>query len=100
MDFRYSNSGYIILGKIIEQVTGKSYAEVLKEKILDPLKIVNSGYDNTNHQLESLARGGNRTLTELVPAIYQNMSNLFSAAGMYSTVNVFFCWTRRSIQIN
>ncbi len=40
--FSYSNSGYFLLGVIIEKVTGKPYAEVLKENILMPA--ANEGY--------------------------------------------------------
>jgi CubicO group peptidase (beta-lactamase class C family) len=35
--FEYSNSGYEVLGQIIERVSGKRYAEFLKEKVFDPL---------------------------------------------------------------
>ena len=35
--FKYSNTGYILLGLIIEEVTGKSYAENLQERIIAPL---------------------------------------------------------------
>ena len=41
---RYSNSGYVILGGIIEKVTGKSYSENMNERILDPLGMNSSGY--------------------------------------------------------
>ena len=44
--YSYSNSGYFLLGAIIEKVTGKSYEQVLKENILDPLGMKNSGYDH------------------------------------------------------
>jgi len=37
-DNRYSNSGYAILGGIIENVTGKSYTDNLSERILNPLR--------------------------------------------------------------
>lgn len=43
---RYSNSGYVILGGIIEKVTGKSYSENMKERILEPLEMKSSGYIN------------------------------------------------------
>ena len=42
--FAYSNSGYILLGAIIEEVTGKSYEEVLHERILDPINMNDTGY--------------------------------------------------------
>src|SRR5690606_17204118 len=44
--FAYSNSGYLLLGHIIEKVTGKSYEQVLQEHILTPLGMTNTGYDH------------------------------------------------------
>src|SRR5688500_1775462 len=41
----YSNSGYFLLGLVIEKVTGRKYEEVLKERILAPLGMSDSGYD-------------------------------------------------------
>jgi|SRR5215216_7551077 len=41
--FSYNNSGYSLLGAIIEKVTGKSYETVLTERILKPLGMTNSG---------------------------------------------------------
>ncbi len=39
--FSYNNSGYFLLGAIIEKVTGQTYEQVLKEKILNPLGMKN-----------------------------------------------------------
>jgi CubicO group peptidase (beta-lactamase class C family) len=71
--FRYDNSGYFLLGAIIEQLTGKTYAEVLKERILDPLGMRATGYDlqaplleKRNERLERPIRGA-RVLPLLVP---------------------------------
>jgi CubicO group peptidase (beta-lactamase class C family) len=44
--FSYNNSGYFLLGAIIEQVTGKPYARVLQERIFDPLGMKDTGYDD------------------------------------------------------
>jgi hypothetical protein len=38
----YSNSGYVVLGAIIEKVTGRSYKENLEERIFKPLKLANT----------------------------------------------------------
>lgn len=46
--FSYSNSGFVLLGKIIETVTDKKYSENLKERILDPLDMKNSDYTYSN----------------------------------------------------
>ena len=45
--FAYSNSGYFLLGYIIEKVTGKSYEECLQTQIFTPLNMTNSGFDHS-----------------------------------------------------
>lgn len=44
--FRYSNSGYVLLGYVIEQVTGKSYAQYVDETFFQPLGMKNTRYHN------------------------------------------------------
>ncbi|MFI5204109.1 MAG: serine hydrolase [Flavobacteriales bacterium] len=89
--YHYSNSGYILLGYIIEKITGKSYEEVLQNKIFTPLKMINSGYDN-NAELRNKAFGYNKTGNTLAPANYIDMSVPFAAGGIYSTVEDLFLW--------
>src|SRR5579863_2549516 len=55
--FRYSSSGYVLLGYIIERVSGESYATFLRENIFVPLKMNNSGYDTTYPALPRHATG-------------------------------------------
>lgn len=57
MRHEYSNSGYIILGKIIEAVTHKSYAEVLNQEILGPLGMRNTRISLDRNNLNGLAKG-------------------------------------------
>jgi CubicO group peptidase (beta-lactamase class C family) len=45
--FKYSNSGYTLLGYIIERVSGESYTTFLQQNIFTPLKMNNTGYDTT-----------------------------------------------------
>lgn len=47
-DYKYSNSGYVLLGYIIEKLTNKSYGEYIDEVIFKPLGMKNSYYDNPN----------------------------------------------------
>lgn len=90
--FAYSNSGYILLGAIIEKVTGKSYETVLQEKIFDPLKMKNSGYDHHNVILKKRATGYEMKGSTPENSPYIDMSTPYAAGSMYSTVEDLFLW--------
>lgn len=45
-EFRYNNSGYLLLGVIIEKVTGQSYEEALRRRVFDRLEMQSTGYDH------------------------------------------------------
>lgn len=53
----YSNSGYVVLGGIIEKVTGKSYVENLKERLITPLGMNNTHYLLIGETVENMASG-------------------------------------------
>jgi len=55
--YRYNNSGYYILGLIIERVTGKSYTQVLEENILKPAGMRDSGIDDEKQILPNRSQG-------------------------------------------
>lgn len=52
----YANTEYVILGKIIEKVTGKSFAEVLQKEILSPLRMKNTGMANSKKSIQGLVK--------------------------------------------
>lgn len=90
--YEYSNSGYYLLGVIIEKVTGKSYEQVLQERILSPLQMNNSGYDHHRTILKNRATGYKREWNHryFVNSGHVDMSIPFSAGGIYSTVEDLF----------
>ncbi|HKO61106.1 MAG TPA: serine hydrolase [Pyrinomonadaceae bacterium] len=90
--YSYNNSGYFLLGAIIEKVTGKNYATVLKEKILDPLGMKNTGYDLHSPIIEKRATGYERTANGYRNAPYLDMSIPYAAGSMYSTVEDLYLW--------
>lgn len=92
--FSYNNSGYFLLGAIVEKVTGKTYAEVLSERILKPLEMNDTGYDTHAPLLKKRARGYEKTPEGFVNAPYLDMGLPFSAGSMYSTVDDLFKWDR------
>lgn len=56
---RYSNSGYVVLGGIIETVTGKSYEDNLKERIFEPLNMKDSYFLRNGDKIHNTAIGAN-----------------------------------------
>ncbi len=84
--YKYSNSGYNILGAIIEEVTGKPYGEVLKEKIFEPVGMNSSGLDNYESIIENRASGYDKGILDYTNTEYLDMSMVYSAGAMYSTV--------------
>lgn len=83
--FRYSSAGYMVLGAIIEKITKKSYEEVLKEKILTPLNMKNTGIDDYERILLKRA-SGYQTNYGIGNAKFKYMPSSFSSGSMYSTV--------------
>ena len=87
-DRLYSNSGYVVLGGIIEKVTGKSYPENVRERILKPLGMMRSVFVfpdtkgvrdkamGTEISLSGEKRNEQRVQSTLIPT---------SAGGMYSS---------------
>jgi CubicO group peptidase (beta-lactamase class C family) len=90
--FRYNNSGYFILGAIIEQIAGKRYERVLKQRIFDPLGMTASGYDTTRTLLPKRARGYTQRLSGVINADYLDMSLPYAAGSLYSTVDDLYVW--------
>jgi CubicO group peptidase (beta-lactamase class C family) len=82
----YSNSGYILLGHIIERVSSQSYEDFLQENIFTPLQMTNTGYD---HNQDDLAVGYKSIFSK---ADFVDMSIPYAAGGLYSTVEDLYKW--------
>ncbi len=90
--YKYSNSGYFVLGAIIEEVTGKPYDEVLHTNILAPLHMNNTGYDTPAAVIKRRADGYMKKRSGYAHAEYLDMSLPFAAGAMYSTVEDLYLW--------
>ena len=90
--FSYSNSGYALLGYLIEKVSGRGYADFLQETIFTPLRMADTGYDVSAKILEQRARGYSRGLDGLVNAGPVDMTVPFAAGGLYSTTHDLLLW--------
>jgi CubicO group peptidase (beta-lactamase class C family) len=85
-EWSYNNSGYVLLGYIIEQVAGQTYEEFLQQFIFDPLGMQDSGYD---HNRDDIAIGYANMFRE---ADYIDMTTPFSAGALYSSVEDLYRW--------
>ena len=84
--FHYDNSGFFLLGAILEHVTGKTYEALLKENIFVPLGMKDSGFDHYADILPKRASGYQQDLAGVVNAPYLDMALPYAAGSLYSTV--------------
>jgi len=89
----YSNSGYLLLGMVIEKVSGISYEDFLQKNIFSPLGMANSGYDTAAKILPQRASGYMRgEMGHTINARFVDMTGPFAAGGIYSTVEDMYRW--------
>lgn len=90
--YSYSNSGYTLLTKLIEVVSGQSYADYLQHHIFEPLGMTNSGYDKAEPILPHRASGYAPAEEGYQNAAFIDMSIPSGAGGLYSTVEDLYRW--------
>ena len=90
--FSYNNSGYFLLGAVIEKTTGQPYEKVLEERIFKPLGMKNSGYDHYATIMPGRASGYEPSLEGYTNAPYLDMSLPYAAGSLYSTVEDLYIW--------
>jgi len=92
--FRYSNSGYFLLGHLVEIISGQAYDEYLQEHIFAPLGMHDSGYDHNHLIIKHRAAGYNLKKGELFNADYIHMNIPHGAGALYSTSEDLYKWDR------
>jgi CubicO group peptidase (beta-lactamase class C family) len=90
--YAYNNSGYFLLGVIVEKVTGKKYEEALREMILAPLGMNDTGYDWTKTIIPKRASGYMGVGAAIANAAALDMQQPYSAGALYSTVEDLLKW--------
>jgi CubicO group peptidase (beta-lactamase class C family) len=91
--WNYSNSGYSLLGYIIEEVTKISYEEAVRKYIFTPLHMIHSGFDFTHLKSDEKATGYfklNDKDAVTAPIVDSTVS--FSAGAIYSTTGDLYLW--------
>lgn len=94
--FQYSNAGYILLGYIIEKISGKTLDVYFKENIFQPLNMLNTGFKDENGELANLATGYQSPDKEKVekPWYLMNIGSVLGSSALCSTVEDLITWER------
>ncbi len=90
--FNYSNSGYYLLGVIVERTSGKSYEDFLQENIFTPLGMKNTGFDSHSRIIKNRAAGYEGQGEAIRNAQYIDMSNGFGTGSIISTTEDLLLW--------
>lgn len=87
--YSYGNSGYVVLGAIIEQVSGQSYADFMRAAIFEPLGMAHTAYSPGEDGAAPWALG---YTTVDRPAPFIHTSTLFASGGLSSTSDDMARW--------
>jgi CubicO group peptidase (beta-lactamase class C family) len=88
----YSSSGYVLLGYLIERISGESYAKFVQENIFAPLEMKDSAYDSNSAIISHRAAGYEPGANGPRNAGFIHMSIPFAAGALYSTTEDLLRW--------
>ncbi len=92
--YAYDNTGYIILGYVIEKVSGETYADYVAKHIFAPLGMKDTGYDVSGVVLRHRASGYQGSKDGWKNADYLDMTLPYAAGSLYSTTGDLLIWDR------
>lgn len=90
----YSNTGYVLLGLVIERASGRPYAEFVHRELVAPLGLRHTSYCPSHPQGAEWASGYDVHKDSVLPAEYLSMTQPYAAGALCSTVGDFVAWQR------
>jgi D-alanyl-D-alanine carboxypeptidase len=94
-DWRYNDAGYLLLGAIIERVSGMGYAEFLRSRLFEPLGMRDTYYDGAEVILPRRVSGHAPSAAGVLHnAAYSSMTLPYAAGALVSTVDDQLRWQR------
>jgi CubicO group peptidase (beta-lactamase class C family) len=90
--YSYSNTGYVLLGLVIEKLSGRPYGDFLRDRIFKPLGMTDTGVDRRNLVLKHRANNYGLSKGDFVHAQYIDLSQVYAAGSLYSTVEDLLKW--------
>jgi CubicO group peptidase (beta-lactamase class C family) len=92
--YKYCNICYMILGRVIEEVSGQSYADYLAQHIFQPAGMTATGIDEASRVLPHRASGYTWNGETYSNSEFVDLSNVGAAGVLYSTVGDMYKWDR------
>ncbi len=90
--FKYNNSGYFLLGAIIEKVSGQTYANYVAQHIFTPLGMTNTSYEGYERSQQARAQGYSQRTDKFEPSMKISMTQPYAAGSLVSTVDDLAKW--------
>ncbi|RZJ44938.1 MAG: hypothetical protein EON87_08750 [Brevundimonas sp.] len=90
--YRYSNSGYNLLGQIVERVSGKRLPDLYRERILAPLGMTHTAFHTSRLVSPNLATGYYSLGSTFIESTPQSATGSYGEAGLTSTVGDLLIW--------
>lgn len=90
--WEYSNSGYFLLGYVIEKITGKKYSEYLEENYFKKLDMTNSFFANDKRIIKNRVGAYSYGDNGFINSRYLNPTIIYSAGAIQTTVEDFYKW--------
>ena len=90
--WRYSNTGFDLLGLIVERVSGKTLPEMYQERILTPLGMSRTGFHASRRIVPGAATGYYSLGSTFINSTPQSSSSGYGASGLFSTVDDLLKW--------
>lgn len=90
----YSNLGYAVAAKIIEEVSGMDYGTAMSQLLFKPLGMHNTGHEDSKIKIDNMAKGYVALPNSSIEAKYEDKSYVIGGGSIYSTTSDLFIWTK------
>lgn len=90
--YKYSNPGYVLLGAIIEKISGQTYEDFVTENIFKPLSMNDTHYGSNANIIPNLVRGYRKRENKYFNAPYMSMTHPYAAGSLLSNVDDLVKW--------
>jgi len=89
----YSNSGYVLLGAVIERVSGGSYEDYVENELFAPLSLHDTRYGHQEELVRGRVKGYVKGPSGWINAPYLSLTQPFAAGALMSTVDDLARWS-------